>query len=101
LSTLAHTSSAGSSTAVALRRNPVRSQRLSPYKDSGECGKNEWFPELEPLYHVHKQIAFLNKEAYAASIFAQADDLLVFSLFANKGKKRRHRQIKRPEPAQP
>lgn len=86
---------------MALRRNPVRSQRFSRYKDSGECGKNHWFPDLQPLCHVHKQIAVLNKESYAASIFAQADDLLVFSLFANKGKKRRHHQIKRPESALP
>ena len=68
---------------------------------SGRDVDSEWFPELEPVCPIHKQIGVLNKEAYAASIFAQADDLLRFSLFANKGKKRRHHQIKRPEPVQP
>lgn len=91
----------GSSTPMGLRRNPARSKRFSLYKDSDVCGKVEWFPELEPHDHVHKKIMDLNKEAYEGSILAQADDLLVFSLFANKGKKRCHHQIKRPEPAQP
>jgi hypothetical protein len=61
---------------------------------------DDWDPKLKnPESKVDRQIHVLNNDAYLADIFGRADDLLLFSLFANKGKKRRHHAVK-PEPAQ-
>ena len=54
---------------------------------------DDWDPKLKnPESKVDRQIHVLNNDAYLADIFGRADDLLLFSLFANKGKKRRHHQ---------
>lgn len=53
-----------------------------------------WFPDIKnPESLVHLRINTLNREAYPSNIFAKADDILVFTMFAKKGKKRRHHAV--------
>jgi hypothetical protein len=79
------------------RRNPSRSARsLQPVTTFDEY---QWDPKLKnPESKIDQQIHVLNHDAFLADTFARTDDMLVFSLFANKGK-RRHHEVK-PEPAQ-
>jgi hypothetical protein len=59
----------------------------------------QWDLKLKnPESKIDQQIQVLNHDAFLADTFAWADDMLVFSLFANKGK-RCHHKVK-PEPTQ-
>jgi hypothetical protein len=84
---------------MAPRRNPARSTR-STVTDFSLVDDSIWFPDIKnPESPVHQRINALNHEAYPAEIFAKADDILVFTIFAKKGKKRRHHGVV-PAPAQ-
>jgi hypothetical protein len=61
---------------------------------------DQWGPKTqEAQSEVDERLHILNQEAYLACLFGRADNLLVFSLFANKGKKRRSHAVM-PEQAQ-
>ena len=78
------------------RRNPVRASRAAQPTGSVD----QWDPKnQEAENEVDERLHILNWEAYMACLFGRADNLLMFSLFANKGKKRRSHAVM-PERAQ-
>jgi hypothetical protein len=82
---------------MALRRNPPRANRPSSFLNSTHLS---WFPDIkDPQCPIQSRINTLNREAFLSDIFARADDLLMYTLFAKKGRKRRHHSVV-PQPAQ-
>jgi hypothetical protein len=61
-------------------------------------GPEGWDPDVEPEGNVDKHIRVLNKDAYLANIFADADDMFVKTLFVRKRGKPRHHTVN-AEPA--
>lgn len=85
------------------RRNPPRASRSTRPLNTPD----DWFPELKDSetrsgddHSVNRQINILNKEAYPSHLFSKADNLLVYSFFVKKGRKKRHHAVD-PQPAQP
>lgn len=77
------------------RRNPPRSSRSTKPISSVDDLVDEWYPNAKyPTCSIDGRVQLLNKEAYLADLFGRADDLVVYSSFANKGKKRRHHCVK-------
>lgn len=73
-----------------VRRNPVRASRAT--QTTGEV--DQWDPENREVQNeIDNQLHILNQEAYLACLFGCADDLLMFSLFANKRNKRRSHAV--------
>ena len=75
---------------ASLRRNPSRAARSAQSVVEGD----DWIPDLRlgsPHYtDADRRLDSLNKEAFPSKIFCQADNLLMYALFAGKGKKRRY-----------
>ena len=85
---------------MAPRHNPQRSTRSSTRMDLSVVDDSLWFPDIKnPESLVHRWINALNHKAYPSDIFAKADDILVFTMFARKGKKHWHYVVV-PAPAQ-
>jgi hypothetical protein len=87
----ANTDSAPSQDAHTIIR---RSSRLA-HKPRQTHADDLHYPEGKPMTRFEKEIARLNLEAFPASLYAQVDDIVVWSLFASK---RRHtaRQALKP-----
>jgi hypothetical protein len=75
---------------ASLRRNPSRAARSASARSVVE--EDDWIPDLgSPRYtDADRRLDSLNKEAFPSKIFCQADNLLMYALFAGKGKKRRY-----------
>ena len=81
---------------LPVRRNPPRSSKSAAVTSS--TVDSEWFPDIKgPTSEVHQRVNILNRQAYPSEMFAKADDILIFTAFVQKGKKRRHHSVK-PEP---
>jgi hypothetical protein len=82
---------------ASLRRNPSRAARSAQPVVEEVC----WIPELgSPRYtDADRRLDSLNQEAFPSKMFCQADNLLMYALFAGKGKKRRYNKLT-PQQAQ-
>src|ERR1700761_7872797 len=78
---------------MELRRNPPRSAKRAKF-DKSESLNEYWEPDLKnPASHVDRRLQALNLEAYPVNVFGRGDDLIMFSAFARKRKKRRHHAV--------